>query len=185
MEYAKSARRKLNPERKTNGYEQQIIKVCKRIKREKKGRINIGYLVHYHREINHLLLIATAKQNQKMIGMIYEELLPCLMQLDISMLSRPDREELDEAFIRYAVSQQPKKICNKTLLELVMLYKDYRIRRKVAELVPSRPEMEFPESLEMKRRFILRKDLSCIRTVKGCKEWRLFRSIASACSGGL
>ena len=154
-EYAKSARRKLNPARKTNGYEQQIMKLCRRIKREKKGRINIGYLVHYHREINHLLLIATAKQNQKMVKMIMDEMLPCLMQLDISMLSRPDREELDASFIQYAVSEQPKRICTKTLLELVMLYKDDRIRKKVAELVPSRPEMEFPESLEMKRRFIL------------------------------
>lgn len=154
-EYARSAKRRLNPSRKTNGYEQQIIKLCKRIKREKKGRINIGYMVYYHREINHLLLIATAKQNQKMVKMIFDEVLPILMELDISMLSRPDREELDEDFIRYAVSQQPKKICNKTLLELVMIYKDHRIRKKVAELVPSRPEMEFPESLEMKRKFIL------------------------------
>ena len=154
-EYARAAKRKLNPTRKTNGYEQQLMKLYKRIKREKKGRINIGYLVHYHREISHLLLIATAKQNQKLVRMVNEEMLPCLMQLDISMISRPDREELDEEFIQYAISQQPKKICNKTLLELVMIYKDYRIRKKVAELVPSRPEMEFPESLEMKRRFIL------------------------------
>ena len=35
-EYARSAKRRLNPSRKTNGYEQQIIKLCKRIKRERK-----------------------------------------------------------------------------------------------------------------------------------------------------
>lgn len=154
-EYIKSAKRRLNPARKTNGYEQQIMKLGRRIRHEKKGRINIGYLVHYHRELNHLLLIATARQNQKLVKVITEEMLPCLMQLDISMLSRPDREELDENFIQYAVSEQSKKICTKTLLELVMLYKDDRIRKKVAQLVPSRPEMEFPESLEMNRRFIL------------------------------
>lgn len=154
-EYGKSAKRKLNPYKKTNGYEQQILKLSRRMKREKKGRINIGYLVYYHREINHLLLIATAKQNQKMVRMIQEELLITLMHLDLSMLSRPDKEELDAAFIQYATTNQAKKICTKTLLELVMLYKEDRIRRKVAELVPSRPEMEFPESLEMKRHFVL------------------------------
>ncbi len=154
-EYERSAKRRLKPHSKTGGYEQQLQNLGKRIRREKKGRIHIGRLLNYHREINHLLLIATTKQNQKLIKIVYNELLPILMQLDISMLSRPDREELDEEFIQYAVSQQPKKICNKTLLELVMIYTDQRIRKKVAELVPSRPEMEFPDSLEMKRRFIL------------------------------
>ena len=59
-EYARSAKRRLNPSRKTNGYEQQIIKLCKRIKRERKGRVNIGFLVYCHREINHLLMMDTA-----------------------------------------------------------------------------------------------------------------------------
>ncbi len=154
-EYAKAARRKLNPAKKTNGYEQRLVGLSKRIRREKRGRVNIGFLVHCHQEIAHLLLIATAKQNQKMIKLVNEEMLPWLMELDISMLSRPDREELDEEFVQYCIAQQPKKICTKTLLELVMIYKDQRIRKQVAELVPSRPEMEFPESLEMKRRFIL------------------------------
>lgn len=154
-QYARSAKRPLRVSWKTKGYEQQLSKLAGRIRSEKKGRISISALVHYHRELSRLLLIASAKQNQKLTKLVYEELIPILVQLDLSLLTPSDREELDEGFLRYAVSQQPKKICQKTLLELVMLYKDYRIRKKVAELVPMRPEMEFPDSLAMKRRFIL------------------------------
>lgn len=156
QQYEKAAKRKVsNLTKKAIGYEKKVDRLCSSVKKVRKGRIPMGQLVHLHTSVNHLLVIADKKKNQKLIQRLKKEAIYHLMLLDLAMLTPADKEELDEEFIAYARENLSKAICSKTILELLLHYKDYRIRQKVSEMVPLRPEMEFPQTLEMRRKFIL------------------------------
>lgn len=156
QQYEKSAKRRVsNLAKKAIGYEKKIDRLCISVKKVRKGRIPMGQLMHLHTNVNHLYAIADKKKNPKLIQRLKKEAIYHLMLLDLAMLTPADQEELDEVFIEYARINLSKAICSKTILELLLHYKDYRIRQKVSEMVPLRPEMEFPQTLEMKRKFIL------------------------------
>ena len=156
QEYQNTAKRRVNNlAKKAPGYEKKIDRLCMSVKKMRKGRIPMGQLIQLHTATNHLYAIADKKKNHKLIQRLRKEVIYHLMLLDVAMLTAADKEELDEIFIEYAQTQLPKAICSKTVLELLLHYKEYRIRQKVSEMVPLRPEMEFPQALEMKRKFIL------------------------------
>ena len=58
-------------------------------------------------------------------------------------------------FLNYLETELDGQLCTQTLLELYQIYKRYVIQYKIMDLVPSRPELEFPETMAMNRRFIL------------------------------
>lgn len=154
-QYEKSAHRKFSKvSERSRGYEEQINSLCRNIRRISRGRVAIGQLVYYRGQINYLLTLAVRNKNQKLKTRLCKEAIPYLMELDLSMLSKQDVQELDEAFIAFAEANYDKKICSKTLLELLMLYKENRMKQQMSQLVPLRPEMEFLQALEMKRHFI-------------------------------
>ncbi len=154
-EYAKSSKRKISQNhKKISDLEAQTDKLIVTMKR-RKGRLNLGQLIFLHTKLNYIYTHAVKQNNEKVQKKIVNQAIPLLMNKDLTLLSNADIEEINQDFITFSESMQPKKICSKTLFELVFYYKDHKIRQKVAELVPSRPEMEFPDALEMHRKFIL------------------------------
>ena len=155
QEYEHSSHRKITTGKKPMpDFEKQVDRLYQNMCK-KRGRINMGQLVFFHTKINYFYTLAVKQNHEKVMRKITEQMLAQLIKLDVSMLSKQDLEEIDEDFVAFMKKMQPKKICSRTLFELVFYYKDHKIRQKVSELVPSRPEMEFPEALEMHRKFIL------------------------------
>lgn len=156
QQYRYSAKRKINNlNQKAKTLEVQIDRLLRSISRTKKGRQSLGQLSYAHNQVNYLYTIAKKTKNQKAVRKIEEQLMKGLILLDLYMLSREDEEILDEDFFAYVEENLPKAITHKTLLEILLIYKEHMIRQKVSMLVPARPEMEFPDTLEMKRKFIL------------------------------
>lgn len=156
QQYRYSAKRKIsNLNQKSKTLDMQIDRLLRSVCRTKKGRQSLGQLSYSHNQMNYLYAIALKTKNQKAIKKIENELMKGLIQLDLYMLSREDEASLDEDFYTFIMENMPKAITHKTLLELLLIYKEHVIRQKVSELVPARPEMEFPDTLEMKRKFIL------------------------------
>lgn len=154
-EYKRASKRKLTSKyKKLNDLDVEVERFLIQMKRTK-GRVNLGQLTFFHTKISYYYALADKAKNEKVIKRITSNLIPQLINLDLLMLSKADIEEIDADFISFMKNLQPKKICSKTLFEMVYYYKDHRIRQKVAELVPTNPEMEFPEALEMNRHFIL------------------------------
>lgn len=65
------------------------------------------------------------------------------------------RDDISVDFLNYLETELDGQLCTQTLLELYQIYKRYVIQYKIMDLVPSRPELEFPETMAMNRRFIL------------------------------
>ena len=86
------------------------------------------------------------------------------------------RDDISVDFLNYLETELDGQLCTQTLLELYQIYKRYVIQYKIMDLVPSRPELEFPETMAMNRRFISphqidqqRQDISRAGTLKNSK----------------
>ena len=58
-------------------------------------------------------------------------------------------------FLKKLGKEQKGQICTTNLKEMYALYRKRRLRQEIIDLVPARPELEFPEARKMKRKFIL------------------------------
>lgn len=156
QEYKKAARRKVsNLSKKARDFDMQSDRLAKSLFRVKKGRIGIGQLGYLHNQVNFLYTLAIKMKNTRAVKRMEKEHLKRLVELDLSILSQIEKEAVTEEFIGYVSENMSRQICHKTLLELVLTYQNYMIRQKVSELVHLKPEMEFPETLEMRRKFVL------------------------------
>ena len=62
---------------------------------------------------------------------------------------------MDEIFLSWLQENHPGAICQETLFTLYPEYRQHMVQGQIFELVPTRPEMEFPEVRQMHRHFIL------------------------------
>ena len=49
----------------------------------------------------------------------------------------------------------PGALCSETLFTLYPKFRRYKVKNRILELVPARPEMEFAEVRELRRHFVL------------------------------
>lgn len=61
----------------------------------------------------------------------------------------PSSDDISVDFLNYLETELDGQLCTQTLLELYQIYKRYVIQYKIMDLVPSRPELEFPETMAM------------------------------------
>ena len=119
------------------------------------SRLTTGTLNDYHKQIKNLGTTAAHRKNTRILDTIYHQLMPQLVQLDMDFLLPQQREGLNGEFLAYLRNERPGDICEKSLFTLYPEYKHSLIKGKIVDLVPTRPELEFPQALEMERRFIL------------------------------
>ncbi len=119
------------------------------------GRTTLFYLEDYHRRIRNLVRWAKARNKQEALDDIYRTMIPELVRLDLGFMTKDQVNGIDEGFFDYLRGERGYSICRKPLFMLYPGYKEQIIREQMTEMVPTRPEMEFPEALEMKRHFIL------------------------------
>ncbi len=154
-QYEREGKRKPKKPPKYSGMERKTEALQRALKNAKPSRVNIRNLEDLHRQIKHISGFAIRKNRETIQRLINEEFLPKLVQLDLGILLEEQKEGLDGEFLAYMRRTMPGRICQESLFTLYPRYRQHKVKDKILELVPMRPEMEFAEVREMHRRFIL------------------------------
>ncbi len=155
-QYKESAgrlKRKNNDGKKS--YEKRIVTLHKEIQGTKTGKIRTPHLEEYHRQLRNLLYYALRENNQIAIMRIRDLMIPELVRLDFGQLEETETELITQRFLEYLKEELPYEICQHTLRSLCKSYAENGIKKEIIGLVQTRPEMEFPETLELERHFLL------------------------------
>lgn len=119
------------------------------------GRISFAALEDYHKQIRNLGEYACYKHRTDIMRTICSEIIPDLVRLDMAFLMPEQREGVTEDFLDWLRTERDGAICRRPLFALYPAYKQEIITKQMTQLVPTRPEMEFPDALAMKRKFVL------------------------------
>jgi ATP-dependent RNA helicase SUPV3L1/SUV3 len=110
---------------------------------------------NYHRQIKNIYCYARYKHREDTQKLVRDKIIPRLVALEWNGLSEELRTGIDAGFYDFLRKEVPGDICTQALASLLSSYIHDSLTGKILELVPTRPEMEFPETLEMQRHFIL------------------------------
>lgn len=149
---AKKLKKKNNDGKKTYG--ERIERLLEEMQK-KTGKTSQAHLEEYHRQIRNLAYYAFREDNQFAIMKIRDLMMDELVRLDLADLQPEDQEMVTARFLEFLRTEKPFEICSKTLKNLVRNHADSGIKSDILGRVPARPEMEFPQALQMQRRFIL------------------------------
>ncbi len=134
---------------------QRVSRLRSSLRSARADRIGYTTLEDYHKQVRNLYIGAAVKHNDGALSCIRHEMIPDLVRLNIGLLMPEQREGIDDRFLDYLRTEESCAVCYKPLLFLYPAYKEKIIRTQMTQLVPTRPELEFPEALKMDRRFIL------------------------------
>ena len=151
---AQMKRRQRKPVTYTN-FPASVERLSKALRNAKPSRVNHVVLEEFHKQIKNVAVYAYRKQRDEVLRAVREEMLPKLVQLDMSFLLPEQREGVDSEFLSFLRQKKPGQICTHALFSLYPVYRQHQLKHAIVNLVPLRPEMEFPEALDMHRRFIL------------------------------
>lgn len=154
-QYAKEGRKKPRKPPKYSGMDRKAEALRRTLRSAKASRVNIRNLEELHRQIRHMAGYAIRKNQEKILNLVNEELLPKLVLMDLGMLLEEQKEGMDGEFLAYLRRTMPGKICQESLFTLYPRYRQHKVKNSILELVPARPELEFAEVRQMHRRFIL------------------------------
>ena len=125
------------------------------MRRTKNGHVSQPHLEEYHRQIRNLSYFAFRENNQFAIAKIRDLMLNELVRLDVASLKSDEQELVTARFLEFLREEKSFDICQKTLRSTLNQYMNGELKNQIIDLVPTRPETEFPKALEMPRRFIL------------------------------
>lgn len=154
-QYEQAGRKKPKKPPKYSDMDRKAESLQRVLRNAKPSRVNIRNLEDLHRQLKNLAGYAYRRNRDNIKKLLNEELLPKLVQLDLGMLLEEQKEGLDGEFLAYLRRTMPRQICLETLFTLYPKYRQHKVKDKILELVPTRPEMEFAEVREMHRHFIL------------------------------
>lgn len=149
---AMALKKKNNDGKKT--YEQRIGRLITEMQRTKTGKLTQPHLEEYHRQIRNMAYYALKQKNQYAIMQIRDILMPELVRLDIGTLREEEQELVTSRLLEYLRTERPGEICQHPMRSILKNFAENGIRSQIIDMVPTRPEMEFPRALEMKRHFI-------------------------------
>ena len=154
-QYEQAGRKKPKKPPRYSDMDRKAESLQRVLRNAKTSRVNIRNLEDLHRQLKNLAGYAYRRNRDNIKKLLNEELLPKLVQLDLGMLLEEQKEGLDGEFLAYLRRAMPRQICLETLFTLYPKYRQHKVKDKILELVPTRPEMEFAEVREMHRHFIL------------------------------
>ena len=117
--------------------------------------MNVRTLEDYHRQLKNAAVFAHRKKKEEMSLRIKKEMIPRLVDLDLGLLLQEQKDGINGEFLSYLRRTMPGAICQETLFTLYPRFRQHKVKDKILELVPARPELEFPEGRQMHRHFIL------------------------------
>ena len=154
-QYQAASKKKRKTSSRPRDLSERTNRLFKTLKRTKPTQVTSLSLEEWHRQIKYLAYFAYRSHNDAVTKLIETSLLPQLIRLDEAMFLPAQRDDISVDFLNYLETELDGQLCTQTLLELYQIYKRYVIQYKIMDLVPSRPELEFPETMAMNRRFIL------------------------------
>ena len=156
LQYKECAAR---PKKKNNdgkkNYEERITRLLHEMRNVKTTKLSQPHLEEYHRQIRNLSYYAFRQNNQFAIMEIRDLLMKELVRLDLSDMRPEEQELITVKFLEFLREEKPFEICKRSIKSLSKSYAESGIKNQIIDMVPTRPEMEFPQALEMKRKFIL------------------------------
>lgn len=154
-QYERAGRKKPKKPVKEAGMQARTAKIQKTLRSARPGQINIRTLEELHRQLKNMASYAYRRNKEELLKSLNEELLPRLMELDLGMLLTEQKEGLNGEFLAWVRRTMPCAICQEPMFTLYPKFRQYKVKNKILELVPARPEMEFAEVRELARHFIL------------------------------
>ena len=154
-QYTKEGGKKPRKPPKYSGMERKAEALRRTLRSAKPSRVNVRNLEDLHRQVKNMACFAIRKNREQMLALVNEEFLPKLVQLDLGLLLEEQKEGVDGEFLAYLRRAMPGRICQESLFTLYPEYRQHKVKNRILELVPMRPEMEFAEVREMHRHFIL------------------------------
>lgn len=136
-------------------FDAYAARFARTLSRARAARLNHLMLADYHKQTKNIYCFALRRKRERSLALMREEVIPRLVRLDLDFLLPEQREGIDGEFLAFMEQRLPERICAESLFDLYPLYRQYKIQNKIFDLVPTRPELEFPETLAMKRHFIL------------------------------
>lgn len=169
---AKKAKKKNNGGRKN--YNERIDRLLREMKQAKSGRVSQAHLEEYHRQIRNLAYFAFKENDQIAIMKIRDVMMEELVRLDMASLKTDQQELVTAKFLGFLREEQSFDICQKSLHDILKRYMDVELRNEIIGMVPTKPETEFPQALEMKRKFVLHiGPTNCGKTYQALERLRL------------
>lgn len=154
-EYERTARKKTKNPVRDSGIQARINSLVRTLRSSRPYHTNIRMLEDLHKQIKNVAAYAYRKNREDLIRQLNDEWLPKLVQLDLGMLLEEQREGMNGEFLAWLRRAKPGAICGDCLFHLYPEYRRHKLTGKILDLVPSRPELEFPETRQMQRHFIL------------------------------
>ena len=152
-DYAFKHRIKYNGTRKM--YEGRCKALVNDLSQVNTAKVKQARLEDLRRQINIVAHYAFRQDNKFMIMKLRDVIIPMLVKIEVENLQDSDKVLLTEKMLDYMRTKEPSEICLHTLRDMCNRYADAGVRGQIINLVPMRPETEFPEVLEMERKFVL------------------------------
>lgn len=154
-EYGAESKKKRKNASRPRDLKTRMANLGKAMKRAKASQATMRGVEEYHRQIKNMAYFSYRSNDRPAIRQVEEVLLPELVRLDLALFLPTQRDDISLDLLDYMETELKGQICVRPLIDLYQIYKRYVIEYKIMDMVPSRPELEFPETLAMNRRFIL------------------------------
>ena len=153
--YTKASKKRPRKMPGTNEMLYKTEKLFRLLENTKSSRVNIRSLEEYHRQLKNVVMFARRKNRDDILEKLNTVILPRLAELDLGLLLDEQKKGMTEDFLVWLRKERPCAVCQETLFTLYPAFRQHVVKDQIMDLVPVRPEMEFPEVREMRRHFIL------------------------------
>ena len=154
-QYARAAKKRPKKMTGTTEMLRKTDNLFRALNSARSSGMNVRTLEDYHRQLKNAAVFAHRKKKEEMSLRIKKEMIPRLVDLDLGLLLQEQKDGINGEFLSYLRRTMPGAICQETLFTLYPRFRQHKVKDKILELVPARPELEFPEVREMHRHFIL------------------------------
>ena len=154
-EYERAGRKKSKNSVRDSVLQSRVKNLQRAFRRARPYQTNSQVLEDLHRQLKNVAAYAYRKNRAELIEQINTEMIPKLTALDLGLLLEEQREGINGEFLAWLRRTMPEAVCSETLFTLYPKFRRYKVRNRILELVPARPEMEFAEVRELGRHFIL------------------------------
>ena len=153
-EYERAGRKKSKNSVRDSVLQSRVKNLQRAFRRARPYQTNSQVLEDLHRQLKNVAAYAYRKNRRELIEQINTEMIPKLTALDLGLLLEDQREGINGEFLAWLRRTMPEAVCSETLFTLYPKFRRYKVRNRILELVPARPEMEFAEVRELRRHFI-------------------------------
>lgn len=154
-QYARAAKKRPKKMTGTTEMLRKTDNLFRALNSARSSGMNVRTLEDYHRQLKNAAVFAHRKKKEEMSLRIKEEMIPRLVDLNLELLLQEQKDGINGEFLSYLRRTMPGAICQETLFTLYPRFRQHKVKDKILELVPARPELEFPEVRQMHRHFIL------------------------------